>query len=619
MSFESLVKKLMKEGKSKTAATKIAGSVANAKMKGAGSGPTAKQKARAKSPATKKPKPRAVIRDKDRVADKSRSYTDKKGRKIEIKTFKSQKKYDSGVKDDPNKPSMKRKSSRLANTVELHKTKTKKDGTTKTKVKRAAGGGKKSQRLHTKFAKGKNKEGSSDVTITRKSPTTMKKQGYNARLDDSLGAKNGKKKQSMKSRRDESEGMEKKMGNKKFSGNKSSAQGKVLREPSYADQGKVLREPSYRGVQAKAPTKMSNKRKVKAVAKAKGFPTKTARGKNRATKEQKMEVKKAMESMSKSPAKKPLVGKQKSLPKELQEAILKSPGKMLSKSGIKMMDKSPAKSVKIKPQEKGSTSKKERVKIGGRKNKIVKKQTSKSPEGNVTAKTKTIINKKTGNIKQVQKKKVGNKTVKKLKTNSPINMKTPMKKSKQKVEQDYARNAIADYKSGKKKEARYEKKRELEVAAGESPAKLKKPSKKKKTYSSSKIDPNYHNQASKTVSTQGGARYGEGKTKTKFVDSDSPYHDRNYKSRESLTKTKTVNKGYGQSGRSTTKETQKSISPKRADRMRSRFRKGLEKQSPSMMKTNQDGGGYAAKNMAAPARQLKKLGSVLSKHFKSNI
>ena len=72
MSFESLVKKLMKEGKSKTAATKIAGSVANAKMKGAGSGPTAKQKARAKSPATKK-KPTAVIRDKDRVPDKSRS------------------------------------------------------------------------------------------------------------------------------------------------------------------------------------------------------------------------------------------------------------------------------------------------------------------------------------------------------------------------------------------------------------------------------------------------------------------------------------------------------------------------------------------------------------------
>jgi len=245
---------------------------------------------------------------------------------------------------------------------------------------------------------------------------------------------------------------------------------------------------------------------------------------------------KPVASSIKSPAKKPLVGGQKRLPKELQEAILKAPAKMLTKSAIKMMDK------------------------------------------------------------------------------SPMNM----KKSKQKVEQDYARNAIADYKAGKKKEANYEKKKALEVAAGESPAKMKKPSKKKKTYSSSKIDPMYHNQASKTVSTQGGARYGEGKTKTKFVDSDSPYHDKNYKIRESLTKTKTVNKGYGPSGRSTTKETQKSISPKRADRMRSRFRKGLEKQSPSMMKTNQDGGGYAAKNMAAPARQLKKLGSILSKHMKSN-
>lgn len=49
-----------------------------------------------------------------------------------------------------------------------------------------------------------------------------KKQGYNARLDDSLGSKNGKKSQSMKDRRDESEGMEKSMGKRKYSGNKSS-------------------------------------------------------------------------------------------------------------------------------------------------------------------------------------------------------------------------------------------------------------------------------------------------------------------------------------------------------------------------------------------------------------
>ena len=46
-------------------------------------------------------------------------------------------------------------------------------------------------------------------------------QGYNARLDDSMGAKNGKKKQSMKSRRDESEGMEKAMGKRKFAGDKA--------------------------------------------------------------------------------------------------------------------------------------------------------------------------------------------------------------------------------------------------------------------------------------------------------------------------------------------------------------------------------------------------------------
>ncbi len=38
----------------------------------------------------------------------------------------------------------------------------------------------------------------------------MKKQGYNSRLDESLGARNGKKSQSLKSRRDESKAMSKK-------------------------------------------------------------------------------------------------------------------------------------------------------------------------------------------------------------------------------------------------------------------------------------------------------------------------------------------------------------------------------------------------------------------------
>jgi len=47
-SFTSVEKKIEKSGKSKTAATKIAGAIANKKMQGAGKGPTAKQKARAK-------------------------------------------------------------------------------------------------------------------------------------------------------------------------------------------------------------------------------------------------------------------------------------------------------------------------------------------------------------------------------------------------------------------------------------------------------------------------------------------------------------------------------------------------------------------------------------------
>jgi len=47
-----------------------------------------------------------------------------------------------------------------------------------------------------------------------------KKQGYNDRLDDSLGSKHGKKSQSMKDRRDESEAMEKKEGKRKYSSDK---------------------------------------------------------------------------------------------------------------------------------------------------------------------------------------------------------------------------------------------------------------------------------------------------------------------------------------------------------------------------------------------------------------
>ena len=541
MSFESLVKKLMKEGKSKTAATKIAGSVANAKMKGAGSGPTAKQKARAKSPATKKPKPRAVIRDKDRVADKSRSYTDKKGKKIEIKTFNYKKRYDSGVKEDPNDPSMKRKSSRLSNTVELHKTKTKKDGTTKTKVKRAAGGGKKSQKLHTKFAKGKNKEGSSDVTITRKSPTTMKKQ-----MTDP-----------------------KKTGERKPKSRKTSVDKKIDR----SDKGltKVLREPSDRGVKAK------------------------------------------------SPAKKPLVGGQKKLPKELQEAILKSPGKMLTRSAMKMMDDgSPAtmsnrRKVKKIAQAKGFPTKKARGK-----NRATKEQKMEAKKA----------------LESMSK--------------SPAKMKTPMKKSKQKVEQDYARNAIADYKSGKTKEAKYEKKKALEVAAGESPAKMKdkkKPVTKTKTTTAkgTKVKNKLKKGTIKVKikSPGGGKRKFAMNTDMESLNTDGRQtlsDPQKYKNRRKARKGSPAQMQMGPDMKKIVKAGKEAASfaafgpskgmynlAKKAFKYLDKDPSGkakknpmMMKTNPMMMKTNQDGGAYAAKNPAAPARQLKKLGSVLSKHFKSN-
>jgi len=46
-------------------------------------------------------------------------------------------------------------------------------------------------------------------------------QGYNSRLDESLGAKNGKKSQSMKSRRDESKAMSKKYDGHAYGGDHS--------------------------------------------------------------------------------------------------------------------------------------------------------------------------------------------------------------------------------------------------------------------------------------------------------------------------------------------------------------------------------------------------------------
>lgn len=192
-------------------------------------------------------------------------------------------------------------------------------------------------------------------------------------------------------------------------------------------------------------------------------------------------------SKMKSPAKKPLVGKQKNLPEHLKKAILDAPAKMLSKSGMKMMKEgSPAK-MKGDPKKKKTME----VKLGSSAKGYKRPQKAKAKE-------------------MAPREKMPKYDLKK----------SPMKKSKQRVEQDYARNAIADYKAGKKKQGNYEKKKALELAAGESGVMMKK-------------SPTMLNKA------------------------------------------------------------------------------------PMSMKSNQDGGAYAAKNPAAPAKQLKKLGSILSKHMKS--
>jgi len=55
------------------------------------------------------------------------------------------------------------------------------------------------------------------VRFPYKGGKTAKTQGYNDRLDESLGARDGKKSQSFKDRRDESKGAEKAAGKKAYS------------------------------------------------------------------------------------------------------------------------------------------------------------------------------------------------------------------------------------------------------------------------------------------------------------------------------------------------------------------------------------------------------------------
>ena len=410
MSFKSLVNKLVKEGKSREAATKIAGKVANAKMKGAGSGPTAKQKARMKgSPAkadwkvVKKSKgaggrkSKEVYKDGKLVKSKSKAgktytnsgeyktvtkeklgkgsdkYNSKSTRKVKggvytqkdkvvtpkrrvnrtIKEINTTSKRNKGTetyvkekrketitndkgstrktkvklgsyvnkgtgkrasinKSKEKTTPVKRKVTKSKKTYSLGKTTgemvakkktvTKKDGSVKTvdKYKTKGGGkGKTKSRVVEKMesaaggkttikSKTRNKrysskaipkkrvtkiEGTKKYNVgpdkmtefkttsktIKQSPTKMKKQGYNARLDDSLGAKHGKKSQSLKSRRDESEGMEKSMKRRKFSGNKSSAQGSAAKfnkglKKASAD-GKLDNNPKFKAAVDASPAK----------------------------------------------------------------------------------------------------------------------------------------------------------------------------------------------------------------------------------------------------------------------------------------------------------------------------------------------------------------------------
>ena len=74
---------------------------------------------------------------------------------------------------------------------------------------------------YAKPAGSKMKQKSTTKKGSGRAGSSKKKQGYNARLDESLGMRRGKassKKQGMKARRDESKGMAKKVGKKRAYG-----------------------------------------------------------------------------------------------------------------------------------------------------------------------------------------------------------------------------------------------------------------------------------------------------------------------------------------------------------------------------------------------------------------
>ncbi len=68
------------------------------------------------------------------------------------------------------------------------------------------------------------------------------KQGYNARLDESIGAKNGKKSQSLKDRRDESKAMSKKDYGHAYGGDHSMKYEKHYPKSVKGHLGKLIRK-----------------------------------------------------------------------------------------------------------------------------------------------------------------------------------------------------------------------------------------------------------------------------------------------------------------------------------------------------------------------------------------
>jgi putative AlgH/UPF0301 family transcriptional regulator len=92
--------------------------------------------------------------------------------------------------------------------------------------------------LHPAEMKGKPHQSQKAIKASRKKKAyshggpVKKDQGYNARLDESMGARNKtKKQQSLKSRRNESEAMEKKGGRRKFAAAKTMDKGSRKKKP----------------------------------------------------------------------------------------------------------------------------------------------------------------------------------------------------------------------------------------------------------------------------------------------------------------------------------------------------------------------------------------------------